>query len=86
MAFVYILQNDKGNFYIGSTLKIKDRLKHHFGGYTPSTSKMGRLSLVLKQEYKTLSEARMIEKKLKKLKRHDYIERIVKDGFIKMRD
>jgi len=85
MAFVYILQNEEGNFYIGSTVNIDDRLRHHFGGHTPSTSKMGKLRLVFKQEYPALSEARIIESKLKKLKRHDYIERIVEDGFIKMR-
>lgn len=45
----------------------------------------GRFKLVFKQEYETLSEARIIEGKLKKLKRHDYIEKIRNDGFIKMR-
>ena len=85
MAFVYILQNTKGNFYIGSTVNINQRMKHHFGGYTPSTSKMGDLKLLFKQEYSTLSEARKIESKLKKFKRHDYIRKIIEDGHIKMR-
>jgi predicted GIY-YIG superfamily endonuclease len=46
---------------------------------------MGELKMVFKQEYSTLGEARKIETKLKKLKRRDYIRKIVEDGFIKMR-
>ena len=85
MALVYILQKEEGKYYIGSTIDINARLKHHLDGYTPSTRKMGKLKLVFKQEYESLSEARKIEVKSKKLKRHDYIEKIIKDGFIKMR-
>ncbi len=53
------------------------------GGFTPSTKRLGKVNLIFKQEYKTLSEARKIERKLKKLKRRDYIEKIIKDGYIK---
>jgi len=41
-------------------------------------------TLVLSQEYATLLEARKIENRLKKLKRKDYIEKIIIDGYIKM--
>jgi putative endonuclease len=85
MAFVYILQNEKNQYYIGSTDNVDERMKHHLGGYTPSTSKMGKLKLVFKQEYLTLGEARRIEFRLKKLHRHDYISKIIADGFIKIR-
>lgn len=85
MTFVYILENSKNKYYIGSTTDLESRLRHHFGGHTPSTKKLGQLKLVLSQKYITLKEARAIEKKLKKLKRKDYIEKIIKDGFIKMR-
>lgn len=84
MPYVYILQNTKGNFYIGSTTDLEERLKHHKGGYTPSTSKMGDLNLVFSQKFDTFKKARQIENRLKKLKRHDYIEKIVSDGFLKM--
>lgn len=40
--------------------------------------------MVLKQEYKTLKEARLVELKLKKLKRRDYVEKIIKEGYIKI--
>lgn len=61
------------------------RLRHHKGGFTPSTKRFGELDLIFSQEYPSLKEARIIERKLKKLKRKDYIEKIIKDGFIKMR-
>jgi len=40
--------------------------------------------LVFKQEFGSLAIARKIERKIKKLKRKDYIEKIVTDGYIKM--
>ena len=77
MAWVYILQSlcDK-RFYIGSTSNLEQRLNHHFGNSTPSTKRFGGLKLVL---------SRVIEKKLKNLRRHDYIEKMVSDGYIKMK-
>jgi len=85
MAAVYILKStEDGRFYIGSTVDLKQRLRHHTGGFTYSTKRMGNLRLVLSQEFPTLKEARLIEKKLKNLKRHDYIEKMVEDGRIRM--
>jgi len=85
MACVYILENKTGRFYIGSTTDLSARLKHHAGGYTPSTKRLGNMKLVFKQDYATLAEARNIEHLLKKLKRKDYIEKIIKDRYIKIR-
>ena len=85
MAFVYILKNEKGNFYIGSTINLKRRLSEHLKGKTFTTKRMRAFDLVFSQEYKDLKEARQIEYKLKKLKRHDYIANIIRDGFIKMK-
>ena len=85
MACVYILQSLRNRrFYIGSTINLRQRLKHHFGGFTPSTKKFGQIKFIFSQEYPTLKEARMIEKRLKKLKRKDYIEKIVREGKIRM--
>ena len=85
MPCVYILQGvNSGRYYVGSTTNIEERLKHHFGGHTPSTKKFGRLKVSLVQDYLTLKDARSIERKLKRLKRHDYIDKIVKDGVIKI--
>jgi predicted GIY-YIG superfamily endonuclease len=85
MPYVYILENEESKYYVGSTTDLERRMEHHMGGYTPSTHRMGKLRLVLLQEYKTLLEARRVEFKLKSLKRHDYIANIVKDGFIKIK-
>jgi putative endonuclease len=86
MPFVYILKSkESGKYYIGSTTNLVQRLKHHQGGHTPSTKKLGEVQLVFKQKYDSLSEARKIEKRLKKLKRKDYIEKIIEKGIIKMK-
>ncbi len=84
MAFVYILESELGAYYIGSTLDIVERVRHHSGGFTPSTKRLGKIHLVLKQEYPTLKQARRVELKLKKLKRKDYIRKIIQEGYIKM--
>jgi putative endonuclease len=87
MASVYILQSCRdGRFYIGSTVDLRLRLKHHYGGFTPSTKRFGKLRLVFVQEYPTLKEARYTEYRLKQLKRRDYIEKIIKDGFVKIKN
>jgi len=85
MAIVYILKSlTDGRYYIGSTKDLKERLRHHWKGYTYSTKRFGGVTLVFTQEYKTIKEARTIERKLKKMKRRDYIEKIIKEGVIKM--
>jgi predicted GIY-YIG superfamily endonuclease len=82
MSWVYILKNEIGQLYIGSTVDLLQRVSDHKDGYSPFTSQMGLVELIFSQEYATLSEARSIERKLK---RRDYIEKIVKDGLIKMK-
>ncbi len=81
MAWAYILKSlHDGRFYVGSTTDIKARLSHHLGGHTPSTRRFGEVALVFRQEFATLKEARNIESRLKRLKRRDYLEKIVRDG------
>lgn len=86
MPHVYILESiTDGRYYIGSTINLESRLKHHISGHTPSTKRFGKIKLVFSQEYTSLKEARIIEKKLKKLKRKDYIQKIIDDGYIKIK-
>jgi len=86
MAYVYILESTRdGRYYIGSCVDIIDRLHQHKSGWTPSTRRFGGFNLVLKQEYHKLSEARAVERKLKKLKRKDYLSKIVREGKIHWR-
>jgi len=44
---------------------------------------MKKPTLVFSQEVKSLSLARGLERKIKNWKRRDYIEKVVKDGYIK---
>lgn len=85
MGYVYILKNSKGNFYIGSTTDLKRRISQHYYGHTYSTKRMKDLVMVFSQKSDSLKVARNIECRLKKLKRKDYIEKIIKDGYIKMK-
>ena len=83
-GYVYILENNSGRFYIGSTNNIKRRLQQHKLGHTQTTKNMGGIKLVFNQEFESLGVARKIEIRLKKLKRKDYIAKIVSNGYIKI--
>jgi putative endonuclease len=86
MPFVYILQSLKNNrYYIGSTNDIERRLSEHNNGKSRYTSLTAPFRLVLKQEYSSITLARRIESKLKKLKNRSIIEKIIKDGHIKLK-
>lgn len=82
-GFVYILKNENGKFYVGSTNNLERRLKQHCAGHTQTTRLMKGVRLVLSQEYDSLTTARKVEQKIKALKRKDYVERMIKDGYIK---
>ena len=83
-GFLYILEDEKGKFYIGSTTDIKRRLKQHKSAHTKTTHRMKNPKLALIQEYGSLETARKIERKIKNLKRKDYIEKMINDGYIKI--
>lgn len=86
MAYVYILQSVKnGRYYIGSTRDLKRRLKEHSQGKTKSLENILPVRLVFSQTFENYSMARKIEARLKKLKRRDYLEKIIHDGIIKMK-
>jgi len=85
MVFVYILKSlTKNKYYIGCTKHLEKRIHEHNNGFVKSTKSLLPLKLEIFQEYDNLSIARKIEFKLKKLKRKDYISKIIKEGFIKM--
>jgi predicted GIY-YIG superfamily endonuclease len=85
MATVYIIRSVVNNeYYIGCTENFKRRIREHNEGYVAATKPFVPYQIQLVQEYKNLSDARKIELKLKKLKRKDYIEKIIREGRIKM--
>ena len=86
MAYVYILQSEKsGRYYIGSTKNIQQRLSFHMAGRVKATQHMLPVKEMLRQEYEDIDTARKIERRLKELKRKDFISKIIKDGEIKIR-
>lgn len=85
MPFVYILKTKSDKYYVGSTVDMAKRLLHHKGGYTPSTKRLKFDGCLLVQEYKTLSDARKVEMKIKRLKSKKYIDKMVLEGFIKIK-
>jgi predicted GIY-YIG superfamily endonuclease len=84
MTWVYILKDEEGRIYIGSTDNLDKRIKQHKKGFSKSTKHFIKPRLALSQKYDTIFYARKVEEKLKNLKRRDYIEQIIEDGFIKM--
>ncbi|VAW15083.1 hypothetical protein MNBD_BACTEROID05-542 [hydrothermal vent metagenome] len=85
MAYVYILESLKnGRYYIGCTSNLDQRIKTHQSGAVKYTKNILPVKLVFKQEYANIDIALKIEKKLKSLKRKDYISKIIKDGHIKV--
>lgn len=83
-GYVYILKDAKGRFYVGSTVDIQKRVKQHAHGHTQTTRNMQKPNLVLVQEYGSLELARKIERRIKGLKRKDFIEKMVVEGYIKL--
>lgn len=87
MACVYILKSLKnGSYYVGSTINIENRLIQHNSGKSRYTSLIRPLELVFSQNYDSLVMARRIEFRLKKFKNRNIIEKIINDGFIKIKD
>ncbi len=84
-GFVYILRSLRNDrFYIGSTMDIQRRIRQHQSGYVTATKYILPVRLEFHQEYNDIELARKIERRLKSLKRRDFIEKILKDRIIKM--
>ncbi len=69
MPWVYILRGSSGRHYIGSTNDLERRLVEHRNGGTHSTARLGYpLELVASLEVPELTEARKLERELKRKK------------------
>jgi len=81
MSYVYILKNEEtGRYYIGSTNNLERRLRQHKSGLTRTTKILKTDKLVYKEEFSTLIEARLREKKLKSYKSKKYLEWLINKG------
>src|SRR5438270_4985198 len=70
MGWVYILKGAKRH-YVGSTVDLNARLAQHERGHTHTTKRLGKkLELVASKEFATLTEARNVERMLKKRRIH----------------
>jgi putative endonuclease len=84
-AFIYILARIKnGEFYIGSASDVAKRLSQHNAGYVQATKHKRPYKLVFSQKFESTDSAHKTEGRLKKMKRRDYIQRIIDDGYIRM--
>lgn len=83
-VYLYILQSLKNNsYYIGSTSNLDKRLKFHNSGYVKATKYKRPYKLVFCQKFDNIEIAHKAELKIKKWKRKDFIEKIIKDGKFK---
>ncbi len=76
-AWLYILKSESERYYIGSTENIERRLKQHRKGYTRTSKVLKTYELVYTEEFDTINEARLREKKLKSYKSKKYIEWLI---------
>ena len=66
MAWVYVIQNPDGRFYIGMTTDLDGRLSNHNEGVSKWTKHRGPWRLVWNQKCGSISEARKLENQLKR--------------------
>ena len=71
-------------YYVGSTKNLTRRLEEHNSGRSKYTSFSKPFKLVFSQEFSTQREARSIEYRLKKFKSRKIVEKIIKEGYIKI--
>ncbi|MBV9732737.1 MAG: GIY-YIG nuclease family protein [Verrucomicrobia bacterium] len=66
MAWVYVIQNAEGRFYIGMTTDLVERLVDHNTGVSKWTKYRGPWKLIWSRQCASVSEARKLENKLKR--------------------
>ena len=76
---VYILESLKdGTYYVGSTNNLEDRLKRHNDGRVAYTKSKRPWKLVYSEEHPDRSSAAKREYEIKKHKRREFIEILIK--------
>ena len=79
--YVYILYSRHlGNYYIGSTSDVENRLKKHLSNHKGYTSKAKDWIVVYKEEFQTKSEALFREREIKKWKSSKKIASLINQG------
>ena len=77
---VYILESQKNHrYYVGSTDNLERRIREHNIGKVSSTKNTRPWVLKVFIECDSLTEARSNEYRLKKYKRKDILDKVIKD-------
>ena len=85
MPYTYILYSEKiDRFYVGACLDINDRLYQHNAGRSTFTKTGIPWSIVYKEKFDNLREAKTRELEIKKKKSRKYIERLI-ENYLKTR-
>jgi len=66
MAWVYVIRNAEGRFYVGMTTDLEGRLIDHNSGVSKWTKYRGPWNLVWSKKCTSISQARKLENKLKR--------------------
>ena len=78
---VYILQSLRtGEYYVGQTNNIKNRLLQHNRGYSKSTKNGVPWECKFIKEFSGRSEAMKYENKLKRMKSRKYLENLIEQS------
>lgn len=83
-GYIYILRFEDNSYYLGCTNDLDRRLNEHKNKQSPYTKLKGNFKLVFSQKFDSVVEARKVEQKIKRFKSREIIERIIKDGYIKL--
>jgi putative endonuclease len=66
MAWVYVIQNAEGRFYVGMTTYLDERLRDHNSGVSKWTKYRAPWQLVWSQQCATIGDARKLENKIER--------------------
>ena len=77
MYYLYIVQNRKNNYYVGTTKNISDRLKRHNENRSKSTKHKGPWELVYKENFLSRSEAMKREYYIKHQKSKRFLQKLI---------
>ena len=80
MFYSYVLQNEKGTLYKGSTSDLRKRLDYHHTGKSVYTRGKGPWKLVYYECFRTRKEAELREKYYKTGKGREFIKKLLKSN------
>ena len=82
MIVFYILLCRNGRYYIGSTNDLDRRIEQHKSGYVKSTKYVLPIELIAMIPCQTLTEARILERKIKKGKSRIVVEKYIEQYYV----